>query len=438
MAPPQTFPFLGMRGTGDWVEDQRPKNWRDTILRLYPNGSVPLTAMMARLSSESTDDPEYNWWTKDLPAEYAQVTGVYTNQGLSSEYDAGARAKGERLWLKMSEIGSRQYRAGFVARLSSDADSTIGVAATVLKSVQNGADSYLEVRLMQDDTDGDFRTAEDKSVIGIGSTHAEGAFTPESITYNPVKFHNYTQILRTTYDLTRTAKKTRLRTGDPFAEKRRENLELHGIQIEKAFLFGVRDEWIGDNGKPERATGGLEWFIKEHVPENVMDYTQDTGFAGKEWDHATGGKYWLDESLERLFRYGGDSRVAFAGGGAILGINRLAETFGTINMQTRDAAYGIAVLEWITPFGTLYLKRHPLFNLYPSMRHSMMLFEAENLKERYIDQTTLFKDKDEKSGGFNKYDGTKEEYLTETGLEFHHPKTAALFHNVGLDNELTP
>lgn len=28
--------FLGMRGTGDWVTDQRPKSWRETIL--YLNG----------------------------------------------------------------------------------------------------------------------------------------------------------------------------------------------------------------------------------------------------------------------------------------------------------------------------------------------------------------------------------------------------------------
>ena len=33
--------FLGMRGTGDWVDDQRPMNWRENILYLYPNGMTP-------------------------------------------------------------------------------------------------------------------------------------------------------------------------------------------------------------------------------------------------------------------------------------------------------------------------------------------------------------------------------------------------------------
>jgi hypothetical protein len=51
--------FLGMRGNGDWVTDQRPKNWRETILFLYPNGSMPLTAIMSKMKSEKTDDPSF-------------------------------------------------------------------------------------------------------------------------------------------------------------------------------------------------------------------------------------------------------------------------------------------------------------------------------------------------------------------------------------------
>ena len=52
------MPFLGMRGTGDWATDQRPKSWREGILYLYPNGQAPLTAIMSKLRSERCDDPE--------------------------------------------------------------------------------------------------------------------------------------------------------------------------------------------------------------------------------------------------------------------------------------------------------------------------------------------------------------------------------------------
>ena len=50
--------FLGMRGSGDWATDQRPYNWREMILRSYPNGTAPLTAMMSMFSSEKTDDAQ--------------------------------------------------------------------------------------------------------------------------------------------------------------------------------------------------------------------------------------------------------------------------------------------------------------------------------------------------------------------------------------------
>ena len=56
--------FLGMRGTGDWVTNQRPQNWREQILYLYPNGMAPLTAILSMMSSEMTTDPTFNWWTQ--------------------------------------------------------------------------------------------------------------------------------------------------------------------------------------------------------------------------------------------------------------------------------------------------------------------------------------------------------------------------------------
>ena len=55
--------ILGMKGTGDWATDQRPKSWRQQIIYLYPNGSAPLTAMMSKMKSLKVTDPEFNWWT---------------------------------------------------------------------------------------------------------------------------------------------------------------------------------------------------------------------------------------------------------------------------------------------------------------------------------------------------------------------------------------
>jgi len=55
------MPILGLRGTGSFtVTGQRPENWREAILRLYPNGKAVLTALLAMLKSEKTDDPIFH------------------------------------------------------------------------------------------------------------------------------------------------------------------------------------------------------------------------------------------------------------------------------------------------------------------------------------------------------------------------------------------
>lgn len=52
--------FLGMRGTGDWATDERPMNWRQGILLLYPNGSAPLTAILSKMGEQKVDDAQFH------------------------------------------------------------------------------------------------------------------------------------------------------------------------------------------------------------------------------------------------------------------------------------------------------------------------------------------------------------------------------------------
>src|SRR3990172_13363494 len=58
--------IAGLRGTGDWGTDERPKNFREYILWRDPNGMAPLTALLSKMGSESTNDPEFSWWEEQL------------------------------------------------------------------------------------------------------------------------------------------------------------------------------------------------------------------------------------------------------------------------------------------------------------------------------------------------------------------------------------
>src|SRR5690606_15943145 len=71
--------FAGLRGTGSWGADERPKNFREMILWAEPNGRAPFTALSAKMKTESTDDPEFSWWEETLKPSivYINNSGGY-------------------------------------------------------------------------------------------------------------------------------------------------------------------------------------------------------------------------------------------------------------------------------------------------------------------------------------------------------------------------
>jgi len=427
--------FLGMRGTGDWtVEGQRPKNWREAVLYLYPNGMAPLTALLSKMGSEKVDDPEFNWYTKTLSQQAAAITGIYTNSGLSVAYTSGGVA-GDTLYVRMSAADASEIRDGHQVLFRDAASTTVDKNAKVVDVVSAGANSYAAVKLLEDDNGSGADISDADRLLIVGSINAEGAAMPDAISYDPVKMYNLTQIFRTPLEITRTAKLTRLRTGDAYKELKREALEYHSIEMEKSFLWGIRSENTGTNGKPERTTQGLIPTIRTHAPSNCVRYA--TWAAAQPTPPANwmaGGDEFLDTMLEQVFRYGGRERLAFCGSGALLGINRLVKNSGQFEFNPSTKAFGIQVTEWITAFGKINLITHPLFSYEPTNRNTMVLFEPQHLKYRFITDTTFYADGEQKNTGYSRRDGLKEEFLTECGLEYHFPSNWAYLSGIGLDS----
>ena len=299
---------------------------------------VPLTALLSKMKNEKVTDPQFYWWTKKLPEQAGAVTKVYTNSDLGggNEYEdtyvepaVGATvAQGTALYVKMAAATIAEFRIGHQVLLRCSTDSYMTVNAQVTARTVNGSLSYLTVKLLEDDDNSfDIRTTSSHNlsscdrIMVAGNVNAEGAAMPTALNYDPVKYTNFTQIFRTPLSITRTARETRLRTGDAYREMKREALELHGIEMEKAFLFGVSSEALGTDigtGKPSRTTQGLISFVRDNVVANYNDYRLNTTYTGKDWDEAGGGEVWLDAFLELVFRYGSAEKLALCGSGALL------------------------------------------------------------------------------------------------------------------------
>lgn len=421
--------FMGMRGNGDWVTDQRPKEYREGILYLWPNGDAPLNAIISKMGSEKVTDPEFHWWTKGLPTQGGTTANVYTDAALSSAYTTGGAA-GDVLYCQCTAAVAGEFRVGHQVLLRNTANYADDTVAKCVGKNINGSSSYIAVKLLMADptTTG---IADVNRILVIGSMNPEGGSMPDAIAYDPTKYSNYTQIFRTPLSITRTARLTKLRTGDQYKEAKREALQLHSIEMEKAFIWSYGYEGTGSNGKPERATWGIIPFMTANSGI-ISDFTSDTDFTNSSWE--TNGEEWLDKWLEVVFRYGSQERLGFCGSAVILAINKLVKMNGNFQFTPKTTSYGISIMEWVTPFGTINLKRHPLFSYETTNRSSLLLIEPTNLKYRYITDTTFYSDAEKQNTGRNRIDGTDEEFLTECGLEFHHPQTFAYLNGFGSDN----
>lgn len=428
------MPFLGMRGTGSWSGNERPENWRQMMLYLYPNGSAPLTAIMSMMGQESVNDPHFHWWSKTLPKQSATLltAGVYTDAGLTAAYTSGGSA-GDTLYLKMAEADAKQFVAGHKVLIRDASDYNVDTVAKVTARTEAGASSYLTVKLLEDaKASTDLDNAD--TVLIIGSMNHEGfSGLPEAVSYDADEFSNYTQISPQALKITRTQLKTRMRTGDAYQEAKRECLELLSIQMEKDLIWSVKS-LNTVNGQPERTMDGILSFIRQYAPENISDYTQDDpDFDATTW--VNGGEDWLDQQLEKVYRHGDpQGKLGLVGSGALLGLKKLAQAGGEVQLEAGQTDYGLQVINYITPFGTLPLKTHPLFSYEPTNRNSMLIVEPRNLKYRFIDDVFFVSDDNRNNNSHPYFDGKEEGYVGEWSLECHFPQTFGYLNGIGLDN----
>ena len=429
------MPFLGMRGTGDWVTDQRPEDYRQLMLYLYPNGMMPITGIMSKGKKEESKDPSINWWTKDLAAQAGAITDIFTDAAMTSSYTTGG-VEDDILFVKVALATAEHIRKGHQVALRDSDHIDVDVNAKVLESLRNGADSRITVKLLEDDDNGATTDLSDADrILIIGNINPEGGFMPDAISYNPVKYNNLHAIARTPLSITRTARKTKLRTEDQYKESKREALEIHGIEMENQFFWSVKSESIGDNGKPERSMDGVRSFISKYASDNIDDYRYNTDFTGDSW--LTSGEEWIDTQLEQLYKYGTQDKIGVCGSGTLLAINKLAKNSGNFELKARQKEYGIAVVDWVTPFGILPLKTHPLFSREVTTSNIMFILDMPNLIYRYIDDTFFKADDSERKGGHVGKDATDEEFLTEWSLELHEARGHGLLSGFGFANGLT-
>lgn len=394
----------GLRGTGDWGADERPKNFRELILFRNPNGTAPIFALSAKVSKSSTDDPEFSWW--DEPNDIVRLTVVGSHAAAvttitidSSDPSVGSPTLnwGLATHLKNGDLLLVEPAVDAVT-FNNEVLRVVSVVSGTEFVVERGAAGSTAATI-----------ANDASLLLIGSAYPEGVGAPRATSRNPVKYGNYTQIFKDTYELTGTAAKTRLRTGDALKNDKKRKAFDHARAIEMSILFGRKSETVGDNGKPLRTMDGIRRFIPG---TNTTVFT-----AGANWDLND-----LMAAIAPVFDFdteAGDTRIAFVGNIGLTAINQHIMTASgqsatNINFNGMTKVYGMNFNEFVLPQGRILLKTHPLLNRHPLYRNSMLLMDFSALKWRPMaDRDTKFKDDIQSEDE----DVRRGMWMTEAGIE---------------------
>lgn len=393
----------GLRGTGDWATDERPKNFREMILWRNPNGMAPLTALLSKMKSESTNDPEFAWYEEELNA-----------LRLTVNYTTGYSTTDTSIVVTSNVTDATDVVAGDVFLVEKALTSAYNNEIVVASAA--GAGGAITITRGQAGTSA-APLANGTFLTKIGNTFAEGTGAPTAATRNPTKMYNLCQIFKTTYDITNTAKGTKTRTGDPIKNDKKRKMFDHSTAMEMAFLFGKRHETTGSNGKPLRFTGGMLWFLSQYASSMITAFT------------TTPTETTFTDAVYKVFDYdsgAGDERIVFAGNGALNSLNKLAATQSRtrVNFDGIVDVYGMKLQRWVLPQGTIYVKSHPLFNVHSRFTNDMCIIDPSALKFRHM-RDTSFKDNIQA----NDADETKGQWLSEVGLELEHAKTMGWISN---------
>lgn len=408
------MPILGMRTDENWITNQRPQNWRETVLMLYPNSSeiakAPLTALTSMMKSESVDDPVFHWFEKNFEVRRlkltADITNVATSIAVSNAVDNG--------WSSAFSVKAGDMlmaeQTGEIMRVSADP----------------AADNALVVTRAQGGTSGTAITYNTSNpfLTVIGSAFEEGSLAPTGVNFDPKELYNYTQIFRSTLEITRTAEKTRLRTGDAVKEAKRECLEYFSVDMERAFWFNGARTLVTINGKPARLTAGVINQITAGAPQNIIAAPSD-GLIDMDW---------LEAKVQQIFAFGSSEKVVFGGNAILAALQSVIRKNTNYNMDHGQKEYGMRFTRFTTPYGDLMFKVHPLFNtmnggtaadgstVFTGIANNAYIMDMANVRYKYI--TDVKYEKDLTPVGL---DGMKSGYLAECGLELHHARSHGVF-----------
>lgn len=459
---------LGITTTENW-DTYRDKNRRRIVQYVYPQGKFPLLGLLSLMDTEEpTNDPHYSHWEYRWATPQSTIklsTGSARPFRNSSDADALTDAftwtAGTSYYVYVDDesvfFKGDVFRA-VISLSSGDKRQIMGW----LTAVPTASSGKILVKAINTQAYVDNSTAGTYNNVGVVAIVAGNAFAEgrsgvdiQQRTVIPVELYNYTQIHRTKISFTRREMKTPVQfdKSGTYKHRTREQLLRHMVGIEEMLFWGERRKDYSAAtvvpstgvGMPTTFTGGILWYLKQWEKQYSLyrggddsstgpaEVTADTDDNKRIIENTTGviTEEWWDTLMERCFRFCSNSsneKLWIGGNKQLLVLTQLARSKQQLIAPTpAKDAYGYQMYRWVTPFGDLYMKTHPLFNELAHLNYDAFILDVKNL--RYVP----YKDSDTvllKNRGERDYDGIVNEWFTDAGLEVTQPESCMYIKNV--------
>jgi hypothetical protein len=360
----------------------------ERILLLEPNAS-PLTVLLSRLDRQSVFNPDFKVVKDEL---VPVVTAINSAAGYTTT-DATLKVDNDEYF----EVGS----IATITRLN----EMIRVTAI------SATDSTITVTRDWGSTSANAALLDNEPIMIISDSNAEGADVRAGKSTLETSDTNYTQIVRTPYEITNTLMASDLYGGPDFPYQ----ASKHGIQhLRKQNLIA----WFGQKrllttgATPVRTSGGID----QHISTNETD---------------VGGTLTtleLVNFIRPIFRYGESSTRAFfmsrevADALSLIGLNR-------VELVPESKTFGLALESWFSPHGRLNFMVENLFSEVDNYRERAYAVDLTQYGYRFLQgRDTMLRTNVQAPG----VDARTDEYLTEFGIQRGQEKSSGRLKGVEL------
>jgi hypothetical protein len=342
------------------------------VYELEPS-ATPLTALMEAMGSRSAPNPKFEWLQDEGMPYLATLTASATSAATAFSVSTDIFRVGDVV---------RFSALGFGVLVTVTAASAIsGTILGTAVSAASGAEVYL-----------------------VGNANAELATMRELKFTQLTNDYNYDQIIRTPFGVS-TTEMGMEHYGGPERDRLTKHFGIeHAKALEKTFWFGLRSI-----NSVTRTAGGIQSYIATNI-------TNDTsGMTEIEWQTA----------LRTAFRYGSQEKVAFC---SPTGVQQL-EGYARSNIKSADftnenTTYGVSMKRYISGQGTINIVMHRDWNDSAVYGGYIFIVDMNNVKARplqNVGQTQLLRNRQAPD-----YDGVKDEYRSETGIQVIQERTHAV------------